>query len=48
MRGGGVSILVRSNLSATLVPQLICVGPSFESLGVTLTLSTAKSTIVGT
>ena len=45
-RGGGVSILVRSNLSDTLVPQLTCVGPSFESLGVTLTLSTAKYTII--
>ena len=39
-RGGGVSILVRSNLSATLV--LTCVGPGIESLGVTLTLSTAN------
>ena len=46
-RGGGVSILVRSNLSVTLVPQLTCVGP-VSRLWMSLTLSTAKYTIVGT
>ena len=47
-KGGGVSILIQSNITATIIPHLTAVNEVFESLAVELVINKNKFNIVGT
>ena len=46
-KGGGVSILIQSNITAAIIPHLTAVNEVFESLAVELVINNNKFNIVG-